>query len=139
MSRSWSVPAYCFDSPRYVCLSVPQMPEYVTFIRTVPRSGSGSGKRLTSRCPGAVITAARTVPLTRLERYSFSELSRPCLVHLPAVIGVGRDQPAARRAGHHVQVVQVVAGSRGDGVVATRDQDDVAVADLDRFVQRAVV
>src|SRR5207244_4210473 len=60
-----------------------------------PGAGSGSGNRLTSRCPGAVITAARTVPLTRLERYRIS-------VELPAMVGVGSDQPAAGGTGHHV-------------------------------------
>src|SRR5438094_4440366 len=60
-------------------------------------------------------------------------------IKLPAVVGVGRDQPAPDRPGHHVQVVEVVPGSRGDGVIAARHQDDVAVADLDRLVQRAVV
>src|SRR5437868_969253 len=108
ISRSWSVPAYCFDSPRYVCLSVPQMPEKRTFISTAPGSGSGSGKRRTSRFPGAVITAARTVPLTALERYSKLEL--------PAVVGVGRHQPAPARTGHDVQVVEVVARPRRDRV-----------------------
>src|SRR2546428_10024720 len=108
------------------------MPEYVTFITTAPGAGSGSGNRLTSRCPGAVITAARTVPLTRLERYRIS-------VELPAMVGVGRDQPAARGTGHHVQIVEVVTRTCGHGVVATRDQDDIAVADLDRFVHGAVI
>ena len=27
---AWSVPAYCWASPRKVCLSVPQMPEAAT-------------------------------------------------------------------------------------------------------------
>src|SRR5256885_10037064 len=55
------------------------------------------------------------------------------------MVGVGRDQPAAPWTRHHVQVVEVVAGTRGHGVIAARDKYDVAVADLDRFVQGAVV
>src|SRR5579872_1128889 len=134
-SRSWSVPAYCFDSPRNVCLSVPHMPEYVTFIRTAPGAGSGRGKRSTSSRPGAFITAARTLPLTRLERFRISTRG----LELPSVVGVGCGQPPASRAGHHVQVVQVVAGAGGHRVVAARHEHDIPIAHLDRLVERTVV
>src|SRR6266576_6540192 len=104
-------------------------------MRTAPVAGSGSGKRRSSRCPGAVITAARTVPLTvfgTLQGYRSS-------VQLPAMIRVVGDEPSAVRPRHHVEVVQVIARTRRDGVVSARDEDHVAVADLDGLVERAVV
>src|SRR5207244_11202868 len=76
--------------------------------------------------------SVRTVRLTGLERYRIS-------VELPAMVGVGGHQPAAGRAGHHVQVVKVVARACRHGVIATRYEHDVAIADLDRLVERPVV
>ena len=51
---------------------------------------------------------------------------------------VERDPPLADRAGHHVQVVEVVAGARGDRVEAAGNEDDVAVARGEGLVERAV-
>src|SRR6195256_6528139 len=99
---------------------------------SAPGAGSGIGNRSTSSRPGAFRTAARTVELMTLERYSFS-------VQLPAMGGVGGHQPAPARTRHHVEVVEVVAGAGGDRMVAARDQDDVSVAHLDRLVQQVVV
>src|ERR1700686_1182291 len=101
-------------------------------MRTAPGAGPGAGKRSTSSRPGAFMTAARTVELMSLERYSFS-------VQLPVMIQVGGHQPPPARTRHPVEVVEVVTRAGGDGMVATRDQDDVAVPHLDRLVQRAIV
>src|SRR5262245_51536580 len=63
----------------------------------------------------------------------------------PSVFGIVDDLPGAfdARAGHHVQVVHVVAGRRdGRTVVAMRDEDDIAAADffehLDRTLRCAI-
>ena len=56
-------------------------------------------------------------------------------------LGEGRvdgHAPLARRPRHHVQVVEVVARARRHGVVAPRHEHDLAVADGDRLVDRAV-
>src|SRR5438128_7454984 len=63
--RSCGVPAYCTVSPRKVCLSVPQIPEYKTCIRTAPGSTSGRGNSSTSITPGPFMTAARTLVTER--------------------------------------------------------------------------
>src|SRR5262249_44424325 len=65
-SRSCGVPAYCFVSPRKVCLSVPQMPEQVIRISVAPSAGSGRGNSSIPIRPGPVMTAART-PLKALD------------------------------------------------------------------------
>src|SRR5262245_55624533 len=58
MSRSCSVPTYCLDSPRKVCLSVPQIPDMLTVRTTAPGSGSGTRDSRRVSLPGPPITAA---------------------------------------------------------------------------------
>jgi hypothetical protein len=44
VDEAWSVPAYCWVSPRNVCLSVPQMPDASICSSTAPGSScSGYG------------------------------------------------------------------------------------------------
>ena len=51
-----------------------------------------------------------------------------CSSQHPFVVGVVGDGPGAGGAGHHVEVVEVVAGRRRDRVVAPGNEDGVAVA-----------
>ena len=76
-------------------------------------------------------------PRARRARSTSSRASPPSSRAIGEV-GVDGDPPLAGRAGHDVQVVQVVAGAGGDRVVAARDEDDVAVAGCECLVERAV-
>src|SRR5919107_515591 len=57
----------------------------------------------------------------------------------PLVVWVVLDLPLPHRPGHDVQVVEVVAGGRGDRVVALRDQHHVPVIKGECLVERAVL
>ena len=48
VSVSAGVPAYCFVSPAYVCLSVPQMPDISIRTRAAPSGSAGRGNSWTS-------------------------------------------------------------------------------------------
>src|ERR1700681_933449 len=102
------------------------------FSNTAPASGSGRGKRWTSRRPGACITAARTVALIGLDslRISFlepraGELERYRIfgLQLPAVVGIGGHEPAPVWTGHDIEVVKVVTRTCHHRVVAPRDKN----------------
>ena len=48
VSVSAGVPAYCFVSPWYVCLSVPQIPDISMRSNAAPSSSRGRGNSCTS-------------------------------------------------------------------------------------------
>src|SRR4029077_185152 len=54
------------------------------------------------------------------------------------VVRIEGHLPLSTRTGHHVQVVDLVAGRRGYGVEAARHEHEIAVARGDTLVERAV-
>ena len=60
-------------------------------------------------------------------------------LHDPLDLGGGDEAPVAARAGHDVEVVHLEAVGRAAGMVAARDEGDVAVADRHGLVEEAVV
>ena len=60
-------------------------------------------------------------------------------LHQPLVRGIVVEAPGALRAGHHVEIIEVVAVRGADGVIAARHQHHIAVADRHRLVEFAVV
>src|SRR5918995_492188 len=104
-----------------------------------PESGSVSRSRVPPSFPYEA-----THYSTRLLHPSFSLLDLSHFVprestQKPLVVGVVLHLPLAHRSRHYVQVVEVVAWRRGDGVVASGHKHGVVVPDSQRLVERAVL
>src|ERR1700730_14658503 len=63
----------------------------------------------------------------------------PALAQHPLVGRIVAENPFPLGAGHDIEIVEIVAVRRADGMVAPRHQDDIAVIDADRLIEGAIV
>src|SRR6266511_2891575 len=61
------------------------------------------------------------------------------LFQQPLVLGRVMDLPGALRAGHHIEIIEIVAMSGGARVIAPGNESEVAVFYRHRLIERAVV